>query len=149
MFRTKKKSLLWFDVHVFYEGWGVFQPGLWIILNKGSVWSVISCSDSAPILLFSTVEPVFYVPTIYVFASFVIFFLGLFSFPIFIMHCLPRLCVSEVSNFLRFTYLEHIEREKLWHKMASAARTSTIYIFRVLKEGTVLTKWCHWETACV
>jgi hypothetical protein len=55
------------------------------------------------------------------------------------MYCLPQFYVSEITNFLQFTSLERLQREQFRHKMASTERTSTIYTFIVLTEGTVLT----------
>jgi hypothetical protein len=77
-------------------------------------------------------------------------FSGPFSFHTFIMHCLPLFYVSEISNFQRGTSLECLEKEQFWHKVASAERTSAIYIFWAFTERTVLTQnGACWEIACI
>jgi hypothetical protein len=58
------------------------------------------------------------------------FLSGPFSFPIFILHSLPRFYVSKISNSPQFTYLECLQREQFWHKMVSAERSpvSTCFV---------------------
>jgi hypothetical protein len=58
-----------------------------------------------------SIEPHFYVPAIYIFLLFATF-LGPFIFPIFIMHCLPRFSISEISNFPQFTPLQRSQKEQ-------------------------------------
>jgi hypothetical protein len=60
-------------------------------------------------------------------------------FQVFIMYCLPWVYISKISNLQQFTSLACLQREQFWHKMVSAERTSMIYIFTALTEGTVLT----------
>jgi hypothetical protein len=83
---------------------------------------------SRPGPLISTVEPCFYIPVIYIFPSFATFLSGPFSFPTFIMYCLPRFYVLKISNFAWFTSLDHLQREQFWHKRASTERM-LVYTF--------------------
>jgi hypothetical protein len=76
-------------------------------------------------------------------------FIGPFNFLMSIMYCLARYCVTEISNSLRFTFLECLQREQFWDKMASAESIYAIYIFTALKEGIVLTQnGICWDIAC-
>jgi hypothetical protein len=77
-------------------------------------------------------------PRFYVFLSFATFFKYL-QFPYIHSALFTRFYVSEISNIPWFTSIERLQREQCRHTMASAERTSAIYIFRALKEERVLT----------
>jgi hypothetical protein len=95
-------------------------PNCWFF-KQNRPWNRLSSWPFAYRPLINTVEPCFYVPTIY-FPAIRNIFSGLFNFPVFIKHCLSRFYVSEIPNFPQFAPLECLQREPFWYKMASAEK---------------------------